>query len=77
MRKKLHQALVSRYEAQKDEALATLEVYYNNAAGIGEHPQIIDEMSKQVEKLANAQDCLNELQGIGAARGEVDDLARL
>lgn len=61
MKDKLHKALVSRYEAQKYEALATLEVYYNNAAGIGEHPQIIDEMSKQVEKLANAEDCIEVL----------------
>lgn len=64
MRNQLHTALVSKYRAEKDEALATLEVYYNNPAGIGEHPQIVEEMSKQVEKLANAQDCLNELQNL-------------
>ena len=61
MRDKLHKALVSRYEAERDEALATLEVYYSNAAGIGEHPQIVEEMSKFVEKLANAEDCLDVL----------------
>jgi len=61
MREKLHRALVSRYEAERDEALATLEVYYTNPAGIGEHPQVIEEMSKQVEKLGNAEDCLNVL----------------
>jgi len=61
MREKLHRALVSRYEAERDEALATLEVYYINPAGIGEHPQVIEEMSKQVEKLGNAEDCLNVL----------------
>jgi hypothetical protein len=57
----LKKALISRYESQRDEALATLEVYYNNPAGIGEHPQVIDEMSKQVETLANAEDCLEQL----------------
>jgi len=61
MKDKLHTALVSKYQAQKDEALATLEVYYNNAVGIGEHPQIVEEMSKMLEKLANAEDCLNVL----------------
>lgn len=61
MKDKLRKALVSRYEAQKYEALATLEVYYTNAAGIGEHSQIIDEMAKQVEKLVNAEDCLETL----------------
>ncbi len=61
MRDKLHKALVSRYEAERDEALATLEIYYCNAAGIGEHPQMVEEMSKFVEKLANAEDCLDVL----------------
>ena len=63
MRNKLHKALLSKYEAEKDEALATLEVYFNNPAGIGEHPQVVEEMSKMVEKLANAQDCLEALNG--------------
>ena len=61
MRDKLRTALVSKYQAQKDEALATLEVYYNNPTGIGEHPQIVDEMSKLVEKLGNADGCLEIL----------------
>jgi methylaspartate ammonia-lyase len=61
MRDKLRIALVSKYQAQKDEALATLEVYYNNPTGIGEHPQIVDEMSKLVEKLENADGCLEIL----------------
>jgi len=64
MKEKLHTALVSRYNAERDEALATLAVYYNNATGIGEHPQVVEEMSKQVEKLANASDCLEALRGL-------------
>ena len=54
-------ALKSRYIAQRDSALATLEVYLNNAAGIGEHPQIIEEMDAQVKLLAEAEDCLDVL----------------
>lgn len=54
-------ALKSRYIAQRDSALATLEVYLNNAAGIGEHPQILDEMDAQVKLLAEADDCLEVL----------------
>jgi hypothetical protein len=61
MKKKLYTALKSKYQAQKDEALATLEVYFNNPAGIGEHPQVVEEMSKQLETLTNAEDCLNTL----------------
>ena len=61
MKEQLRIALMSRYQAEKDEALATLEVYYNNAAGIGEHPQVVEEMAKMVEKLANAEDCIEVL----------------
>jgi hypothetical protein len=60
--KLLYNALKSRYEAQKTEALATLDVYFTNAAGIGEHPQIVEEMAKQLESLANAEDCLGSLK---------------
>lgn len=60
--KLLYNALKSKYEAQKAEALATLDVYYKNAAGIGEHPQIVEEMAKQLESLANAEDCLESLK---------------
>jgi hypothetical protein len=59
--KLLFNALRQRYEAEKASALATLDVYSSNAAGIGEHPQIVDEMAKQLEILANAEDCLESL----------------
>ena len=60
--KLLYNALKSKYEAQKAESLATLDVYYRNAAGIGEHPQVVEEMAKQLESLANAEDCLESLK---------------
>ena len=43
-------------------AEATLQVYFTNAAGIGEHPQMIEEMTKQVEIMANAEDCIESLK---------------
>jgi hypothetical protein len=58
------QALRAKYQAQKLEALATLEVYMKNAAGIGEHPQIIEEMDKLVHSVADAEDCIEILDSI-------------
>lgn len=55
-------ALKQKYKAKKDEALATIEVYLNNPAGIGEHPQIIDEISKLLEELSSAEDVLEVLE---------------
>lgn len=55
------EALRAKYQAQKLEALATLEVYTNNSVGIGEHPQIIGEMDKLVRQIADADGCLEVL----------------
>ena len=58
----LYKALECKYRAELAEARATLEVYFNNPAGIGEHPQIVEEMSKALEKMSNAGDCLLTLE---------------
>ncbi len=55
----MFRALRNRFEAERDEALATLEVYFTNPAGIGEHPQIIEEMAKLINKLTSAEDNLS------------------
>ena len=36
-------------------------VYFENPAGIGEHPDLQEEMRKQVEAIANAEDALETL----------------
>ena len=61
---KLINALKLRYEAQKIEAIATLEIYLKNPVGIGEHPQIIDEMDKLVHTIADMDGCLEALNSI-------------
>ena len=55
-------ALEERYEAQIAEADATLKIYLENSVGIGEHPQHIDEVDKQIEKIANAEEKIKVLQ---------------
>jgi|TARA_B100000131_G_scaffold283053_1_gene290736 hypothetical protein len=62
MNSKLIKALKTKYQAEAAEAEATIEVYLNNAAGIGEHPQVVEEMAKQLEKLSNADDNLETLE---------------
>lgn len=57
----LYKALESKYLAERDEGLATLNIYFNNAVGIGEHPQMVEEMAKQLEKISNADDNLKTL----------------
>ena len=62
MRTAILDALEARYEAQILEADATLKIYLENSVGIGEHPQHIDEIDKQMQKLVDAQEKLKELQ---------------
>jgi len=56
------QALEDRYNAQISEADATIKIYLENSVGIGEHPQHIDEIDKQLQKIVDAQEKLKELQ---------------
>jgi len=58
------QALRAKYEAQRLEALATLEVYVKNSVGIGEHPQVIEEMDKLVKAVDEADGCIETLDRI-------------
>jgi len=55
-------ALETRYEAQIAEAQATIKIYMENSVGIGEHPQHIDEVDKQLQKIAEAEEKLQALQ---------------
>ena len=60
--KLLYKALLSHYKAQKDEARAVMEVYLNNAVGIGEHSNVLDELKKWTSKLAEAEEAISSLQ---------------
>ncbi len=62
MKRAIIDALEARYNAQIAEADATIKIYLENSVGIGEHPQHIDEVDKQLQKIADAQEKLNELQ---------------
>ena len=54
----LFKALTKKYEADIAAAYATLLVYFDNAVGIGEHPQHLEEMDKLVCQLATSEDNL-------------------
>jgi predicted transcriptional regulator len=62
VKRALLQALEDRYHAQISEADATIKIYLENSVGIGEHPQHIDEIDKQMQKLVDEQEKLKELQ---------------
>ena len=59
---KIIKALQDRYEAQISECEAVIDVYLTNPVGIGEHPQIVDEVDKLVSKMAGAEEKIKMLQ---------------
>jgi len=52
----LIKALKAKYQADKLDAVARLNVYLTNAVGIGEHPQHTEEMDNLVQQYVDAQD---------------------
>ncbi len=62
MRRAILDALKAKYEAEIAEADATANIYLDNSVGIGEHPQHIEEVNKQIEKIANAKEKLAVLE---------------
>jgi|TARA_R100000951_G_C2521712_1_gene143612 hypothetical protein len=63
MRRAIIDALEARYNAQITEADATIKIYLENSVGIGEHPQHIDEVDKQLQKITEAEEKLGALEG--------------
>ena len=51
-------AAIDHYRAKRTEALATLDILFNDAAAIGEHTDLTTEVKKWTESLATAEDCL-------------------
>ena len=56
------QKVVKKYEAEIAAADATINIYLNNPVGIGEHPQHLDEIDKQLSKIVEAEEKQNALQ---------------
>ena len=57
----LIQAAMDFYQAQRTEALAHLDLLFNDATAIGEHTDLLTEVKKWTASLAEAEDCLKVL----------------
>ena len=62
MRDMFIEALTAKYEADIKVAKATINVYMYKSVGIGEHPQFIHEIDKQLELIASAEEKLEMLK---------------
>jgi len=55
-------ALEKKYEAQMAQAEANVKVYMENPVGVGEHPDIVDEVKKLLKQIKDAKEMLDELK---------------
>ena len=74
---KLLQASIDKYKAEISEALAILEVYFQKPVGIGEHPDLMTEIDKYIEKLESATGKLETLQRYFDEHADVDTNKKL
>ena len=50
-------ALEAVFDGEEKKADAILFNYLNNSAGIGEHPDVVEEARKQIEAIEHARHC--------------------
>ena len=62
MKNKLLMAAIDAYQAQKTEALAHLDILFNDSVGIGEHTDLLTEVKKWTESLSQAEENLETLK---------------
>lgn len=58
----LLKAAKSHYEAQRDEAVAVLNIYFENTVAIADHSNFMDEIKAWTSKLSEAEECLSVLE---------------
>ena len=61
---KLLMAAIDYYQAQKTEALAHLDLLFNDATMIGEHTDLLAEVKKWTESLSQAEENLKTIKSI-------------
>ena len=71
MNREILDALRARYEADIAEANATINIYLTNSVGIGEHPQHLEEIDKQIDKIAQAKEKIDVLEQFEPEKGTV------
>ena len=59
----LIEALEKKLEGEVAVAKANIQVYIQNAAGIGEHSDIVETIEKEIAKIAEAEDKLKVIEG--------------
>jgi hypothetical protein len=73
MAEQLVRATLARFEADRQEAIAVIELYLNNPAGVAEHPTIVGEISTAIRNLSDAEEAISAIERNFLSRPETDE----
>ena len=68
-------AIIAEANAKEAKAIANLQNYMNNPAGIGEHPDIVAECSKLIKDIAEAKEMRQTVHSIVNASNQANQAA--
>lgn len=64
MKDELINAAIAQFQSQRLAARTNLLVYFANPMGVGEHPDLVEEVVGLTKKIAEAEECIDILQGM-------------
>lgn len=67
---RLLRALEVRYQAEVEEALAVLDLYFARSVGVGDHSNVVDELDNALSMLDNAKSKLATLAQLIQPEGQ-------
>lgn len=65
-------ALIAKFEAERLQAIANLNVFINNPSALPDHPDVVGEAAKLVNAIAHAEGCLSTLRPAAPPEGKPD-----
>ena len=72
MAEQLVRATLARFEADRQEAIAVIELYLNSPIGVAEHPNIVGEIATAIGNLADAEEAIGAIERNFLSRAEDD-----
>ena len=74
MAEQLIRAALARFEADRQESIAVIELYLNNPAGVAEHPSIVNEIATAITRLSDSEEAISAIErNFLATTGPQDD----
>ncbi len=57
----LVRATIARFEAERQEAIAVIQLFLSSGVAVADHPNVVEEIAGATRRLAEAEDALDAL----------------